>query len=1091
MIASRARFLVSSVAAAAAVLTLTSKPVSAQESRLLREPTVSATQIAFSYANDLWVVSRGGGVASRLTTFQGSETNPHFSPDGSLVAFTGQYDGNVDVYVIPAAGGEPTRLTWHPGGDLVRGWTPDGTRVVFASGRESAPVPYQKLYSVSVDGGMPEALPMPRAFAGSFSPDGRTFAYQWIGRPNDQWRNYRGGMVQPVRLFDMESYEVRKLPWTDSNDHDPHWLGSTVYLLSDRDWAVNLYAYDTADGQLQQVTRFSDYDVKHLDTGGGVVVLEQAGLIHLHDPATGVTRVVPIEVRGDFPWLRPHWADVGGQLRQPGLSPSGARAVFEARGEIITVPAEKGDARNLTLSPGVADRSPAWSPDGESVSWFSDAGGEYRLMVGSQDGLQPPRAIDLPNPTFYYTPAWSPDSKHIAFTDADLNLWFAEVATGRVTHVDTDQYAHPQRTMDPAWSPDSKWIAYAKRLDTQYHAVMVYSVDEDRVYELTDGMSDAVSPVWDAGGKYLYFLASTDFGLSVGWLDMTSFDRPVERGIYLAVLAADEPSPILPESDEEEPGDESPENDDDGENGEEDGGDADVQVQIDFAGIDQRILALDVSLKNYVGLVAGAEGVLFYAEAPEDGNGFTLHRYALEDREGEVFLNGITSATVSADGEKLLYRGGDAWGIVLTDKGEKKVGDGKIDTDLRARVDPRAEWRQMFREAWRFQRDYLYVENAHGADWDAVWQMYEPWLEHVAHRSDFTYLLRNLAGELSIGHSYTGGGDTPEVQSVSIGLLGVDVEIEGDRYRITRIYDGENWNPDLRAPLSGPGIDVAVGDYVLAVNGREVSASDNFYSHFEGMADRQATLTVNSSASSDGARQVTVVPVSSEVQLRRRAWVEANRHKVDEMSNGRLAYVWLPNTSVAGYEYFNRYYFAQQNREGAVVDERFNGGGSAADYMVDLMGRRLTGFFNNPIGDRKSWRNPNAGIWGPKVMIINESAGSGGDLLPFMFRELGIGPLVGTRTWGGLVGIWDVPPLVDGGFITAPRGGFYNLSGEWAVENEGVAPDIEVEMTPSAVISGGDPQLERAVEEALRLLETESVEILPEPAAPVRARRPE
>jgi tricorn protease len=397
----------------------------------------------------------------------------------------------------------------------------------------------------------------------------------------------------------------------------------------------------------------------------------------------------------------------------------------------------------------------------------------------------------------------------------------------------------------------------------------------------------------------------------------------------------------------------------------------------------------------------------------------------------------------------------------------------------------------MFREAWRFQRDYLYVENAHGADWDAVWQMYEPWLEHVAHRSDFTYLLRNMAGELSIGHSYTGGGDTPEVQSVSIGLLGADVEIEGDRYRITRIYDGENWNPDLRAPLSGPGIEVAVGDYVLAVNGREVSASDNFYSHFEGMADRQATLTVNSSASSDGARQVTVVPVSSEVQLRRRAWVEANRHKVDEMSNGRLAYVWLPNTSVAGYEYFNRYYFAQQNREGAVVDERFNGGGSAADYMVDLMGRRLTGFFNNPIGDRKSWRNPNAGIWGPKVMIINESAGSGGDLLPFMFRELGIGPLVGTRTWGGLVGIWDVPPLVDGGFITAPRGGFYNLSGEWAVENEGVAPDIEVEMTPSAVISGGDPQLERAVEEALRLLETESVEILPEPAAPVRARRPE
>ena len=1088
MVASRWHYFLSFAATLLAGLSVISSHAQAQESRLLREPTVSDTQIAFSYANDIWIVSRSGGPATRLTTFQGSETSPHFSPDGSHVAFTGQYDGNVDVYVMPASGGEPTRLTWHPGADVVRGWAPDGSSVVFSSGRETAPVPYAKLFTVPVSGGTPEALPMPRAFAGSFSADGSTFAYQWIGRPNGQWRNYRGGMVQPVRLFDMASFEERKLPWTDSNDHDPHWLGSTVYFLSDRDWAVNLYAYETASGQLRQVTRFTDYDAKHLDTGGGVVVLEQGGMIHLHDPATGETRVVPIEVRGDFPWIRPHWAEVGGQLRQAALSPSGARAVFEARGEIVTVPAEKGDARNLTESPGVADRSPAWSPDGASVSWFSDASGEYQLMIASQDGLDAPRAIDLPQPTFYYTPAWSPDSKYIAFTDADLNLWFADVASGRVTRVDNDQFAHPQRTMDPVWSPDSKWIAYAKRLDNQYHAVMVYSLDESRVTQLTDGLSDTVSPSWDAGGKYLYFLASTDFGLSVGWLDMTSYDRPVERGIYLVVLAADEPSPLIPESDEEEVGGEAEEK----ENGkDEEKAKAVAPVTIDFEGIDQRILAFDVPLQNYVGLMAGEEGVLFYARDGDDGNGFSLHRYSLEDREGEVFLDGITSATVSADGKKLLYRGGDLWGIVSTEKGEKKLGDGKIDTKVRVRVDPRAEWRQMFREAWRFQRDYLYVENAHGLDWDEVWGMYEPWLEHVAHRSDFTYLLSNLAGELSIGHSYTGGGDSPDVESVSVGLLGADVEVVGDRYRISRIYDGENWNPDLRAPLSGPGIDVTVGDYLLTVGGRPIDASRNFFSYFEGMANRQVTLSVSSRASSEGARHVVVVPVGSEMQLRRRAWVEGNRRTVDEMSAGRLAYVWLPNTSVQGYEYFNRYYFAQQDRAGAVVDERFNGGGSAADYMVDLMGRRLTGFFNNPIGERKPWRNPNAGVWGPKVMIINESAGSGGDLLPYMFREMEIGPLVGTRTWGGLVGIWDVPPLMDGGFITAPRGGFYDLAGEWAVENEGVAPDIEVEMTAADVIEGQDPQLERAVTEALRLLETESVNILPEPAPPIRARRPE
>jgi tricorn protease len=1076
------------IAAGTAALLTAASSVAAQETLLVREPTVSATHIAFAYANDLWTVPREGGDARRLTSFPGLESDPHFSPDGRWIAFTGQYDGNTDVYVVPAEGGEPERLTWHPGPDQVRGWTPDGSRVVFASGRTGAPVSYQRLWSVALTGGMPQPLAPPRAAAGELSPDGRRFAYQQLPAPNNQWRNYRGGQTQPIWVLDLNGYALEKLPWDNSNDLDPVWLGSTIYFLSDRDWAINLYGYDTQTRSLEQLTHFADYDVKNLDAGGGALVFEQGGRIHLYDSATRAERAVDIRVRGDFPWARPHWESVGGAAREPALSPTGLRAVFEARGDIFTVPAEKGTPRNLTASPGVADRSPAWAPDGTHIAWFSDAGGEYRLTIGTQDALATPRAITLPSPTFYYTPQWSPDSKYLLFTDADLNLWYADVTAGRVTRVDTDQYAHPERSMNPRWSPDSKWIAYAKRLDNQYHAIMVYSLDEGQAHQLTDGMSDAVSPAWDAGGKYLYFLASTDYALNVGWLDMTSYDRPNDRGIYLAVLSTDEPSPLLPESDEEK-GAAAAEKKDSASGGGEKKDTTTHPVRIDFAGMDQRILALDVPARAYADIAAGPAGVLFYAEPREHDPGVIVHRYDLKKRKTERFLEGVRGFLVSSDGKKALYQAESQWGIVATDPGTKKVGDGKLDLNLRVLVDPRAEWRQMFREAWRFQRDYLYVDNFQGADWEAVWNRYAPWLDHVAHRAEFNYLLQNMAGELSIGHSYTGGGDFPDVETVNVGLLGADLEVANGRYRLVRIYTGENWNPDLRAPLSAPGITVSEGDYVLAVNGREIPGTDNFYRFFEGTADQVVTLTVNTRPSMDGARTVKVRPVGNEGQLRRRAWVEGNRRKVDELSGGRLAYVWLPNTSTDGYDYFNRYYFAQLDKQGAVIDERFNGGGSAADYMVELMSRRLTGFFNNPVGERKPWRNPNAAIYGPKVMIVNEAAGSGGDLLPYMFRALGIGPLVGTRTWGGLVGIWDVPPLLDGGRITAPRGGFFDLEGKWAVENEGVAPDVAVEQTPREVIAGHDPQLERAVQEALRVLPDKGP-IPAEPPAPVRARRP-
>jgi tricorn protease len=1074
-------------------------PVEAAQAQtlLLRQPTVSQRHIAFAYANNIWIVPREGGDARRLTSFQGQESNPRLSPDGRWVAFSGQYGGNTDVYVVPVEGGEPHRLTWHPMPDVVQGWSPDGRRVVFASGRSSAPTPgATRFWTVSVDGGLPEPLAIPRGWQGGYSPDGQRFAYRMANSFDEEWRNYRGGQNRPIWILDLRSHDLVTPPWEGSKDVNPAWVGETVYFLSDRDWLMNIWAFDTRSRELRQVTRFTDYDVKTLEAGGGAVVFEQAGRIHLLDPATGRHAPVHITVRGDFPWLAPRWQDVQDRMTNAAISPTGRRAVFEARGEIFTVPAEKGDWRNITGTPGVAERNPAWSPDGLWISYFSDASGEYQLVLAPQDGIGARRTIALPDPSFYFTPQWSPDSKKILFTDTGLRLWVVDVESGRATLADTDNYMAPERTMNPVWSPDSKWIAYAKRLHSQFHAIFAWQVETGRTVQITDGMADATWPAWDASGKYLYFLASTNYGLNTGWLDMSSYDRPVTRAIYLAVLRKGEASPLLPESDEEgAPTPARPAGQDTSASAS-----ASVTVTIDADGLAQRMVPLNVTPRNYGRLRAGPAGMVFVMEdIPATGTGegpapgATLHRYSLRDRRTTPFVTNLATYTTSTDGKKLLYRtsgAAGAWHIVDASAAPPQAGAGRLNTALRMLVDPRAEYRQMFDEGWRFQRDFLYVPNLHGADYHRTKAMYQPFLEHVRHRSDFTYLLDVLGAEVAVGHSYVSGGDFPVIPQVSVGLLGADFEIANGRYRVTKVYSGESWNPQLRGPLAQPGMEVNAGDYILAIDGADLAGTDNIYRLLEGTANRQTVLTVNATPSPNGARRVTVVPVASEAALRQFDWVEGNRRTVDQLSGGQLAYVYLPNTGGPGYAFFNRYYFAQQDRPGVVVDERFNGGGSAADYMVDIMARDLHGYFNNPVADRRPFTTPGAGIWGPKVMIINEMAGSGGDLLPYMFRRMQLGPLVGTRTWGGLVGIWDTPQLIDGGTMQAPRGGFFDRDGKWAVENEGVAPDIEVEMTPKDVIAGRDPQLERAVEEALRLLREHPVVLRPEPPPPVRSRRP-
>ncbi|HEX6976291.1 MAG TPA: PDZ domain-containing protein, partial [Vicinamibacterales bacterium] len=995
------------------ILALSAGPSGQAQSptRLLRTPTVSATEIAFAYANNIWAVERGGGTARRLTSFQGQTGNPHFSPDGKWIAFSGEYAGNTDVYVVPAEGGEPKRLTWHPGGDTVQGWTPDGKSIVFASSRATwAPSGAPRFWTVPAQGGVEEPMPLPRAYQGKISPDGSHVAYRMNSSWDEERRNYRGGQNRPIWIVDLKTYDLVSPPWTDSKDMDPVWVGDAVYFLSDRDGVSNVWSYETKTKKLTQVTKFTDFDVKSIDAGSGAVVFEQAGFVHELDPKSGQAKVVPIRATGDFPWMMPRWEDVTARMSNIVLSPTGKRIAVEARGEIFTIPAEKGDVRNLSHSSASAERDPAWSPDGKYVSYFSDKSGEYKLIVEEQDGLKPPREITLPKPTHYYTPAWSPDSKKLLYTDTNLNVWVMDVESGTTKVVGNDPWMVPQRTMNPTWSPDSKWIAYASRLDSLYRAIFVSNVETGEKKQITDGLADAMFPVWDASGKYVWFLASTDFGLRSQWLDMTSYDRTENFGLYLAVLKKGEPSPLLPESDEDTGVSSAPapgpgRGGRGSSTGTAQGGDAPagdqpqqpparprtpVTVQIDFEGLQQRILSIPaVPERQYSDLKAGVSGTVYYLEAAAGGGrggaggGSTLQRYRLSDRRAAPFMTGVAEFDVSADGRKLLYRTGGAGGggrgrggdagapstaglfLVDADRNPPQAGQGRVNASLRMYLEPKEEFRQIFNEGWRNQRDYLYVPNAHGSDWPKMKEMYGALLPYVNHRADLNYLLDNMGAEIAIGHSYVRGGDMPEVPSSPGGLLGADFTIESGRYKIARIYDNESWNPDLRAPLSAPGVDVNVGDFILAINGVELRTPDNIYRLLDGTSGRQTVLTVNSRPAMEGARQVTVMPVASEQGLRTRAWVESNRRLVDKLSNGQLAYVYLPNTGQPGYTSFNRYYFAQQDKKGAIVDERYNGGGQAADYIIDVLQRQFDGYFNNVAGTRTPFTSPAAGIWGP------------------------------------------------------------------------------------------------------------------------------
>ena len=1121
------------------------------DTRLISQPAVSKTHIAFVYAEDLWICDLDGKNVRRLTSDLGVESLPAFSPDGQTIAFSAQYDGNTDVYTIPLTGGAPTRLTWHPGPDLVRGFTPDG-KVLFNSNRQVFSNRHMQLFTVPLTGGIPEKLQIPHAFEASYSPDGKKIAYCPQRDVTGQWKHYRGGTHSRVWVYDVASAAVEEVPQPKGdrcNDSDPNWLGNAILFRSDRGGEYNIYAYDTASKQITRLTDFTDFPVQDIAVGGGNVVFEQAGYLHRLDPDSKTISRIKIGVATDMVEARPRFVKGAKYVRGASVSPSGARAAFEFRGEIVTVPAEKGDPRNLTNTSGVYERDPAWSPDGKTIAFFSDASGEYELHLAPQNGHGEVKKIKVTGAGYYQNLVWAPDSKKVSFLDNSQTLYWLDTDSGKQKKIVSAEHGRLRGLNHSSWSHDSKWLAYSADTAAQISRVYLYSLEQDKSSPVTDGVTESFDPVFDAGGKHVYFLSSTDSGMSKHGFMQSSADAQRPRfSLNLAVLRKDLPSPFLRESDEEKEakkdaaapslpnGADLPDEIKERMKAAAEAKKPKEPLKVDAEGLDQRILAFPLPSGNYANLQAGAPGFIFYMARAEGGPTpggrgagpqiptAALHRYDLEKRKDDTVQPAVIAYELTRDGRKMLYAtsptswhigpsgpslmaslgglgammgaagGGGRGGRGGPASGGSGGGPGGDDTKnlnldaIEVRVDPQAEWKQIFHEAWRINRDFFYAPNMHGADWPAIEKKYEQFLPDLTSNADLYRVIRWMLSELAVGHSYHNVGERlHDAKNVPGGLLGADYEIADGRYRFKKIYGGLNWTPELRSPLTAPGVNVKEGEYLLAVRGIDLKPPTELYSLFENTAGKSIEITVGPTADGKNSRVVTVEPLTNEYALRNLDWVQGNMKKVQEATKGRVAYVYVPDTALGGLTAFKRYFFPQIDKEALIIDERFNSGGWIADYYIDLMRKPFLSYFAPRFG--ADWRIPSAAIHGPKVMLIDEGAGSGGDMLPWMFRKNKLGPLVGKRTWGGLVGIGGYPQLMDGGAVTAPSMAFWSPEEGFAIENEGVPPDVEVEQWPADVIAGKDPQLEKAIEIVLQELEKTPPRKDSRPALPVRVKK--